>query len=88
MKRILALVLSIMAVVILVGCATQGRFAVIDIDLRDKEQIEAYKNEASVLYQNTSTNQVSAKSFDFSVLSTILSAIKGRIRIVNIEWSK
>jgi len=88
MKKILTLsILFVFITIILVGCASQGRFSVVDLDLRDSAQIEAGKNEAAVIYQNTSTNEVATpKSFDFSLLSTIISAIKGRVKVLSFEW--
>ena len=72
---------------LLTGCATRGRLSVVDIDLRDASQIEADKSEASVVYQDVSTN-ATAKSFDFSIISTLLSVVKGRIRVLSVEWKQ
>ena len=84
------IVFTVILSVFVVGCISRGRLAVIDLDLRDQSQIEAGKDEAAVIYQNESTNTndvATAKSFDFSLLSSIISAIKGRIRVLSFEWN-
>jgi len=81
------LVISILVTTILLsGCASRGRLSLIDIDLRSQSQIEAYEKEALIVYQDAPTINAATKSFDFSIISTILSAVKGRIKVLSIEW--
>lgn len=79
------------------GCATRGRFAIFDLDLRDKEQIDAYKTEATCIYES-SANQLAlgvpvkeepaAVSPWYQFMFDFLKIMKGRIRILSVEWQK
>ena len=82
------------------GCATSGRLAVVDLDLRSPEQIKAYEVEAQVPYElnevvtgattNSVNDVVSADAPKVSpiweFLAPILEAFKGRLRILSFEW--
>jgi len=77
--------------VLTLGCATRGRVAVIDLDMRDKDQIEASQNENSVIYQPTEQKQeVVAQPREPSIFYLIdfLKIAKMRIRIVSVEWDE
>lgn len=73
------------------GCATAGRFRLVDIDLRDRDQIVAYENEAKIVYtsdktETVSDQPVSATPFDWTMLFDFLKVVKGRISIFFVEW--
>ena len=81
----------IVSLLILTSCAT-GRVALIDIDLRNEEQIKAYRKEASVPYENAKgikEEMVTPKIIDvksWNIIIKIVEVFKGRIRIGSIEW--
>lgn len=78
------------------GCATKGRISLIDLDLRTPEQIIAYQNEADVIYtpdgctSNTANNASVrvATTFPWDFVIKIVEVVKGRVRILSIEWKK
>ena len=91
MKRLI-LVIVIAAVVLLSGCASvrNGRFYLLDLDLRTPEQVLAQKEEKTVIYSG-STNKVSmaegeVRSFPYNLLFKLLEIVKGRLTIFSIEW--
>ena len=75
--------------ILISGCMSPGRVALLDIDLRTPEQIKAYEVEAQVPFKDTDIiskdpepKSVSAWSF----VSPIIQVFKGRIRILSVEW--
>jgi len=79
----------ILSACLFTGCATdKGRFSLIDLDLRTPEQIVASEKENNVIYQGT--NQVpveaEAKAFPVEYLFKFLEVVKGRLRILSLEW--
>lgn len=95
MRRRGLVILSLVAMIVLSGCATAGRFAALDIDLRTPEQIEAFAPEAEIVYKvgeapAPNGAQVSAP-VDASwvqFLAPIIEVFKGRVRILSFEWKK
>lgn len=87
-----ATLLIALMVFLLSGCATKGRFAVLDLDLRTPEQIEASVAENTIIY--TCTNNIPAVaqpkvSVDpWDIIVRIISVVKGRLRILSIEWNE
>ena len=97
MKKINIVLTALILMLISSGCATSGRFSVIDLDLRSPEQIEAFYGESKVPYNLTlgdSTDaeveaevQVDSKSISiWSFIAPILEALDGRLRIFSFEW--
>jgi len=84
------IVILIVAAIVGSGCASPGRFALLDLDLRTPEQIEAYKTEAQVPYGvNEAATQevVSPKVVSvWSFLAPIIQVFKGRIKVLSFEW--
>jgi hypothetical protein len=80
--------------IITAGCATKGRISLIDLDLRTPEQIIAYQNEADVIYSpdvSPSNNNASVRAapcFPWDFVIKIVEVVKGRVRILSIEWKK
>ena len=78
------------------GCATKGRFSLVDLDLRDKGQIEASRFESAVPYvqdslSSTNAVMVSTQAIPLSVwtqLMDVLKIIKCRLRVVSFEWDE
>jgi hypothetical protein len=84
---------SIVAVMFLTGCATvnNGRFSVIDLDLRTPEQVLAQKSEKMVVYESDGTNKVAQvagepRAFPYELLFKLLEVVKGRLMIFSLEW--
>ena len=96
MRRILT---AVVLAVLLVGCATKGRLSLLDLDLRDPEQIAASKFEMAVPYTQgslldtnvamvaTATTQA-IPGVIWSEVMDVLKVIKARIRIVSVEWDE
>lgn len=95
MKKI-SIVIMILLVALLSGCATSGRFSLVDWDLRNPEQINAFYEESKVPYDLTLDDKVEVevkvevvaqpKSITASFIASIITAIKGRVRILSFEW--
>jgi len=70
------------------GCASmdRGRFSVIDLDLRTPEQIVASTPENTCIYSATELPSTEARVFPFEYLFKFLEVVKGRLRIISIEW--
>jgi len=90
MKKIV-MVVAMVSVISLAGCTT-GRMALVDLDLRTPEQITAYQVEAAIPYCRT--NQPAVVAENKSLLATtwddiikVLEVVKGRLRILSIEWA-
>lgn len=89
---VLAALCMMLFLLLLCGCATvdKGRFSVIDLDLRTPQQIEASIAENTCIYN--CTNKVSQvkeeepRAFPFELLFRFLEVVKGRIRIISLEW--
>lgn len=82
---------------VVVGCTTSGRFSVVDLDLRSPEQTKAQIPEAEIVYtctvNNSSTNEVKISSevvdtLKDSFIVDIFKAVKGRLRVLSLEWKK
>lgn len=98
MKRIAMLTIVITSL-ILTGCAT-GRVALVDLDMRDKDQIQAYYSESTVPYVTASTNGLNNSNAVASVTSStatvgltpweyifdFLKISHMRIRVISLEW--
>jgi hypothetical protein len=90
------LIFSLLGMLMITGCATRGRISLIDLDLRTPEQIVAYQNEADVIYapdgctSNTANNASVrvATTFPWDFIIKIVEVVKGRVRILSIEWKK
>ena len=90
MKKTVMVVATVMAIS-LAGCTT-GRMALVDLDLRTPEQITAYQVEAAIPYCRT--NQPATVAESKGILPTswediikVLEVVKGRFRILSIEWA-
>ena len=90
MKKIV-MVVAMVSVISLAGCTT-GRMALVDLDLRTPEQITSYQVEAAIPYCRTNQPPVAAESK--SLIATtwddiikVLEVVKGRLRILSIEWA-
>lgn len=90
MKYLAVLVIG----VLLCGCASQGRFAAIDFDLRTPEQITAYEEEAKIVYETASeTPQTDGLKADtpsespWYFVFDFLKVMQGRLRFISFEWS-
>lgn len=84
---------AVIGLVFLTGCATvnNGRFSVIDLDLRTPEQVLAQKSEKMVVYDSEGTNKVSQvavepRAFPYELLFKLLEVVKGRLMIFSLEW--
>jgi len=90
MKNGLTLVTLVTLVIIGSGCASPGRFSVLDLDLRTPEQIEAYKVEAQVPYvvkEIPNKEEIAPKFISaWSFLAPIIQVFKGRIKVLSFEW--
>jgi len=83
---------------VLCGCATKGRVALLDLDLRTPEQILAYQNEADIIYvpdccvsnpivvSTNATVKGATIPSPWDIIIKIIEVVKGRIRILSIEW--
>ena len=83
-------IIGLLFCVILTGCATKGRVAIIDLDMRDRDQIEASKDENSVVYTSGKPENVVAQPKETSLFYIIdfLKIAKLRLRIVSVEWDE
>ena len=96
MKKLMCLVSVVLLSIPLAGCATRGRFAVLDLDLRDKDQIIAYQTEATCIYQpaqqpvaGVPLKEQPAVSLPWwNFLFDFLKVMKGRIRVLSFEWQE
>jgi hypothetical protein len=75
------------------GCATKGRFSVVDLDLRNPEQIKESIIENTVIYNNTTNNvpvisQPKMPEDIWDIIVRIVSVMKGRLRILSFEWNE
>lgn len=84
-----------MLAMVMCGCVSAGRFALVDIDLRTPEQIAAYAKEAEIPYAVPSQADPVALKADRTVVAAIwdeimevLKVVKGRIRVLPVEWKK
>ena len=74
------------------GCSTvdRGRFSVIDLDLRTPEQILTGTVENTCIYGGTNQppqiTKTEPRAFPFELLFKFLEVMKGRIRIISLEW--
>jgi len=91
------IIVLVLLTVLLTSCSS-GRISLIDLDLRNPEQIRAYTEEANAPYQTSNntndTNEVivtpkfepTQKSwywmFDF------LKVMQGRFKVLSFEWKK
>lgn len=88
-------VMAMLVMVLMCGCVSAGRFALVDIDLRTPEQIAAYAKEAEIPYAVPSQNDPVGLKADRTVLTAIwdeimevLKVVKGRVRVLPVEWKK
>ena len=84
MRYFIAILISL----VFCGCASvdRGRFSIIDLDLRTPEQIIAGTPENTVIYNSTELPSTEARVFPFEYLFKFLEVVKGRLRIISIEW--
>jgi len=84
-------------ILVLAGCMSSGRFALMDMDFRTPEQVSAGQLEAIAPYVVVHTNDVRAlpekpeqveKSWWTKVVSWFGGMSKMRLRICPLEWSK
>jgi len=87
-------VMAMLVMVLMCGCVSAGRFALVDIDLRTPEQIAAYAKEAEIPYV-AQYNEPPTLKADRTVLTAIwdeimevLKVVKGRVRVLPVEWKK
>lgn len=81
------LLIAIMCLAFLTGCATQGRFSLIDLDFRSAEQSVAQQPENTMMHSAVTTVQPQPKAITpLSVIFDFLEVVKGRIRIITCEW--
>jgi predicted small lipoprotein YifL len=83
-------------IAVLCGCATKGRLALVDIDLREPQQITEYRYEAGVPYNQgdvivdgeppAETESQGLAADVWERFMDVLKVIKGRIRIGSLEW--
>jgi hypothetical protein len=92
MKRIVLLAfLALMSV----GCVSNGRMRLINVDLRTPEQMAAGKDEACIVYTSTLPPTVTPAptpkgfmdSFPFSILFDLFKVAKGTFIVGELEWS-
>ena len=92
MKRICLM----LCLLLLCGCATRGRLAVLDIDLRSAEQIAAYAGEAAAPYTvyGSTTNIAKPAAVTQSIplgwwekIIKAIAVLRCRIRILSVEWA-
>ena len=87
------LTLCLMVLLGITGCAnTSGRFALVDIDLRNPDQILSGEHEV-LKAEDISTSDiepaaVEARSLFSRILVDIISVFKGRFRIFTVEWTE
>lgn len=92
MHKLASISLSIALVVLcLSGCATKGRFRLVNIDTRTPEQIAAYYREAELPYSTdvvTSAPEVQAKALPtwWGILVSAVTEMKCRISVIDVEW--
>jgi hypothetical protein len=88
--RKIVMVVAMVSVMGLVGCTT-GRMALVDLDLRTPEQITAYQVEAAIPYCRTNQPPVvenkSLLTTTWDDIIKVLEVVKGRLRILSIEWA-
>ena len=90
--KIALLVLALVLLWLCNGCSTvdKGRFSVIDLDLRTPEQILAGMVENTCIYGGTNQppqiTKTEPRAFPFELLFKFLEVMKGRIRIISLEW--
>lgn len=93
MKRVI-IGLSLLLLCTASSCTTsKGRFSILDLDLRTPEQIAAYQTEANIPFtfgqQDTIPSGVprmEVPSTLWAPLFELLKVVKGRLRVVTIEW--
>lgn len=98
MKRLICLtLLASMVVPLVAGCAylpARGRLSAIDFDLRDKDQIVAYETEATCIYADpTQPGQPlgvgeAPSASPWYLIVDFLKVMKGRLRVLSVEWQK
>jgi hypothetical protein len=97
MRRLAYLMLLVAVAIPLCGCASmpaRGRVSALDLDLRDKDQIIAYETEATCIYATPPQgNQPPVGAMEpaaspWPFIFDFLKVMKGRIRVLSIEWQK
>ena len=87
---LVTLVTLVTLIMISSGCASPGRFSLLDLDLRTPEQIEAYQVEAQVPYEVKeipNKEEIAPKAISvWSFLAPIIQVFKGRIKVLSFEW--
>lgn len=93
MNKTIALVVMGTLCYFSLGCASmdKGRFSVVDLDLRSKDQIEAQIPEATCIYNGSTnkTNDASLKSatpIPWEFVVKLVEVFKGRIKVCSMEW--
>jgi len=93
-NKVLMLCVLVMCVY-MSGCASSGRFCLVDIDLRTPEQISAYIKESEAVYIGetlpieTDPPEITTKSGGvLSSLFSFLQVLKCRVRVFSAEWRK
>lgn len=93
MKKFTSLALAgLMVLMVLAsGCAScprSGRFTIGTWDSRDGEQLMAAQASDNVVWSNNGVgDRVTPRVFEWAALFTMISMLKVKIQIVNIEWS-
>ena len=92
------MVIIILMLAFVSGCATSGRFSAIDLDLRTPEQTETFYGEAKVPYELDGTVETTSQPSEvrgesksvspWSFLAPIVKVFKGRFRVFSLEWKE
>ena len=81
----------LLIVLCLSGCATAGRVALVDWDLRSPAQIQAASHEVLKPAVPVEPDVVPPEPADVGVMAKlfdVLKVIEGRVRVLSIEWVK
>jgi len=91
MNKIFLFLITV-SLLFLSGCASIGkcRFSLIELDLRTPEQIMAGTVENTAIYEGTNKPpqiiEKTPRSFPIEIIFKFLEVIKGRIKIISLEW--
>lgn len=99
MRSLNCVLLGLLTMLLFTGCVSNGRFRLLNVDLRTPEQMVAARDEACIVYTSTISNTTNAPvviqpapkgfldSFPFSLLFDLFKVAKGVFTVGELEWS-
>jgi hypothetical protein len=91
MKVVTSLILVILMLLSVgcVSCPEKGRITLINWDSRDAEQLQAAQASDNIIWSERDMEEKpTPRVFEWAALFAMISQLKVRIQIVNIEWDK